>query len=573
MSAMNAGIHKLTAGDGYVYLTRQVAAADATHRGRPSLADYYSSKGESPGRWVGRGLAGLGEPGARGVYIPAEVADKGRQLWSIATDSAVTEDHMRALFGLGMHPNALQITNYLINEGAHKTAAMDAAQLGRPFYISDDTRSELEQRIAVAYRDYNILRGEHWAAAIDDEIRAQMRTQIARELFAKSYGREPSDDRELSGFIARESREPTTSVAGYDITFTPVKSVSVLWALAPLAIAQTIEDCHDRAVADALEYLQEHAAFTRTGAGGVAQIDTEGFIAAAFTHRDSRSGDPNLHTHVAVSNKVCAVRADGSRHWLALDGKPLYKANVAASELYNTHLEAHLIAALGLAFVERESERGKRPIREVVGVSGELREVFSPRRAAIEQLYGQLATQFQATHGREPTTPEAIALYQRATLVTREAKHEPRSLAEQRGQWRGQAVELLGSSAELAAMIARVLSGRREAAREITPEWVAEQAEAVVETVSAGRSVWQRTHVYAEAQRRVREHNLHAETGLAERITDAALRDYSIDFAHDLDADMGEPALLRRRDGSSIYSSHGTQFFTSAAVLDAEKKF
>ena len=50
------GLHKLTAGDGYLYLIRQVAAGDATDRGRPSLADYYSSKGETPGRWMGRGL-------------------------------------------------------------------------------------------------------------------------------------------------------------------------------------------------------------------------------------------------------------------------------------------------------------------------------------------------------------------------------------------------------------------------------------------------------------------------------------------------------------------------------------
>ena len=41
-------LHKLTAGDGYTYLTRQVAAADATHRGRDGLGEYYSQRGESP---------------------------------------------------------------------------------------------------------------------------------------------------------------------------------------------------------------------------------------------------------------------------------------------------------------------------------------------------------------------------------------------------------------------------------------------------------------------------------------------------------------------------------------------
>lgn len=58
------GLHKLTAGDGYTYLTRQVAAADSTERGAASLAEYYSEKGESPGRWTGSGLAELHTVGA-----------------------------------------------------------------------------------------------------------------------------------------------------------------------------------------------------------------------------------------------------------------------------------------------------------------------------------------------------------------------------------------------------------------------------------------------------------------------------------------------------------------------------
>jgi TrwC relaxase len=50
-------IHKLTAGDGYAYLTRQVAALDATDKQHTGLADYYSQRGESPGRWTGSALA------------------------------------------------------------------------------------------------------------------------------------------------------------------------------------------------------------------------------------------------------------------------------------------------------------------------------------------------------------------------------------------------------------------------------------------------------------------------------------------------------------------------------------
>jgi hypothetical protein len=83
--------------------------------------------------------------------------------------------------------------------------------------------------------------------------------------------------------------------------------------------------------------------------------------AAAFTHRDSRAGDPDLHTHVAVANKVQTL--DG--RWLSIDGRILFKATVAASETYNTALENHLRDSLGLRFAERPNkDPRKRPIRE-----------------------------------------------------------------------------------------------------------------------------------------------------------------------------------------------------------------
>jgi len=222
-----------------------------------------------------------------------------------------------------------------------------------------------------------------------------------------------------------------------------VKSVSALWAIAPRAVAEAIEECHDAAIADTLKFLEQEAAFTRTGTNGVAQVDTTGLIAAAFTHRDSRAGDPDLHTHVAISNKVRT--ADG--RWLALDGTPLYRITVAASELYNSRLEAHLGNRLGVAFAATEpAGRGKRPVREIVGLQPELLTRWSARRAMIEARTDELAKQFQATHGREPTNIESIALARQATMESREAKHEPRSLAEQRQTWRAQAIDVLGDA-------------------------------------------------------------------------------------------------------------------------------
>ena len=104
-------------------------------------------------------------------------------------------------------------------------------------------------------------------------------------------------------------------------------------------------------------------------------------VAAAFTHRDSRAGDPDLHTHVAVANKVQTL--DG--RWLSIDGRVLFKANVAASETYNTALEQHLREVLGVRFAERPgTDPTKRPIREIVGVNPRLNQRWSTRRAHIE---------------------------------------------------------------------------------------------------------------------------------------------------------------------------------------------
>ena len=111
-------IHKLTAGDGYVYLVRQTAAHDDEKRGRTTLADYYSDKGETPGEWTGRGLDAFHNPAGREL-----TSDYETELWRIGRGSQVTEDQMRALFGLGLHPNAGRIAEHLILRGAGKGAA------------------------------------------------------------------------------------------------------------------------------------------------------------------------------------------------------------------------------------------------------------------------------------------------------------------------------------------------------------------------------------------------------------------------------------------------------------------
>src|SRR4051794_29246244 len=473
-------LHKLTAGGGYTYLTRQVAALDATERGLAGLGDYYSQRGESPGVWTGSGLTGL---------------------TGVSAGQPVDEAQMKALFGEGRHPDAECLERDALAAGRTPEQARAAVTLGLPFLVYPTPADGFRTRCGHEFAAVNAARGLPRDAPLPAPERARIRGEVARGMFAAEHGRPPADVRELSGFIARASRPATKAVAGYDLTFSPVKSVSALWALAPREIAERIEAAHHAAVADTLAWLERHAVFTRLGAGGVRQVETSGLIAAVFTHRDSRAGDPDLHTHVAVSNKV--QTRDG--RWRALDGRVLFKANVAASERYNTRLEAELTARLGIRFAERPGRKtGTRPVREIAGMDECLLTEWSSRRRDIDARRVVLTGDFQRDHGRPPTAVEAIALAQQATLETRGPKHEPRSLAEQRASWLREAAAVLGGPDRISRMLGRVLGARGSPHPRVTEGWVRSAAVRVLDTVSAARATWQVWHVRAEAERVVR---------------------------------------------------------------------
>jgi hypothetical protein len=251
-------------------------------------------------------------------------------------------------------------------------------------------------------------------------------------------------------------------------------------------------------VQDALDFIERHALFTRQGWNGVRQVNVTGLVAAAFTHRDSRAGDPDFHTHVAVANKV-QTTLDG--RWLSIDGRVLFKATVATSETYNTALENHLRDRLGVRFAERpNTDPSKRPVREIVGVDPALNQRWSTRRVLIKSRQAELAKVFQRDYGRPPTPVEALQLAQQATLETRDGS----CLAEQRTAWHTQAAETLGGPDAVQAMINKTLNPISTTSPDVDAEWLAATAEKVLSAMEERRSTWQSWHVRAEAQRHVR---------------------------------------------------------------------
>jgi conjugative relaxase-like TrwC/TraI family protein len=542
-------MHKLTAGSGYDYLTRQVAALDATEKGHTGLASYYTERGETPGVWIGSGLDGLD---------------------GLTVGDPVTAEQMRALFGCGLHPLAELRQQQLEGPDLTPHDFQEVTRLGVPFKIVDGVVSPFRLEVARRIGAINSAAGLPAGAPVPTADRARVRTEVAREFFLAEHGREPVDARELAGQIAKDSRPRTQTVAGYDLTFSPVKSVSSLWAVADPAVAALIERAHQAAVKDALAFIEEHALFTRTGPQGIRQVNVRGLVATAFTHRDSRAGDPDLHTHVAVANKVQTL--DG--RWLSIDGRVLFKANVAASETYNTALEQHLRDTLGVRFAERPgTDPAKRPIREIVGVDPRLNQRWSTRRARINTRRSELAIQFQDDHGRPPTPVEALHLAQQATLETRDAKHEPRSLAEQRSTWLNEAAAVLSGRGAVAAMVQTALTPSAETATIADSHWVAQTADQILTVMEASRSTWQMWHVRAEAQRQVRTTDVTAQqaSALVDLLVDEVLDHRSVALAAPHDG-IEEPEVLRRVDGASVYTVTGADLYTSQRILDAEAR-
>jgi TrwC relaxase len=254
-------LHKLTAGSGYDYLTRQVAALDATEKGHTGLASYYTERGETPGVWIGSGLDGID---------------------GLTVGDPVTAEQMRALFGCGLHPLAELRQQQLEKPELSLRDFQDAARLGAPFRVLDGDVSPFRLEVARRIGAIKTAAGLSADAPLPAADRARVRTEVAREFFRAEHGREPADARELAGQIAKDSRPRTQTVAGFDLTFSPVKSVSTLWAVAEPAVAAAIERAHQAAVQDALAFIEKHALFTRTGPQGIRQVNVRGLVAAAF---------------------------------------------------------------------------------------------------------------------------------------------------------------------------------------------------------------------------------------------------------------------------------------------------
>jgi len=482
----------MSAGDGYKYLLRTVAAGDGKRMISTPLTRYYTEEGTPPGRWMGGGLRGLGE----GLVVE---------------DDVVTEAQLQLLIGLGRDP-------------------VTGEPLGRAYPV---------------YR-----------AAADCALDGPLADAGGLTERAAKYSLEQPDEKRRR------------AVAGYDFTFSIPKSASILWGVGDAATQERIAAAHHAAVAEVLAYMEREVAATRTGTtaqgGAVAQVDVTGLIATAFDHFDSRAGDPHLHTHVVISNKVQTV-LDGK--WRSLDGRPMHEAVVALSELHETLFADELTRSLGAQWQRRERGRDRHPAWALTDVPEALVAEFSTRSRHIDVETDRLIEEYVTSHGRRPTPVTIMKLRAQATLATRPAK-QVHSLADLTAAWRERAARVIGHDVLTVAESTPVLLRAEDLPREA----VDALGVSVMTAVSEKRATWRHWNLTAEAARQTMSYRFasasdrEAVIGL---IVDAAERTSLRLTPPELAV---SPVEFQRDDGKSVFRPKHSVVFTSTELLDAEAR-
>ncbi|MCW2718475.1 MobF family relaxase, partial [Pseudonocardia sp.] len=359
-----------------------IRGSGCTHEHEDAVVDLDAAQDAADGADTSagaeRGVSGRGGDGAAGYLdaavrsgeVPGRWLGSGLAMVGVQPGQEADPEAVRAVFGRVEHP-------------------VSGQSLGRP----PRRFKTHQQRLAAA---------------------------VAREPLAPS----PERLRELELDAKTDGRK---AVAYYDFTFSPVKSVSVYYAalLAEgfLEEANLVVTAHQDAVDIAMAYAESHAAYVRVGYHGrtgegrsVGRYEAAtGLVMTVWEHSTNREGEPQLHTHVAVSNRA-QTRSDGQIR--ALDGRGFRPIKEAVAAAYEGAVEQLLGESLGVVF-------GTRPdgvAREILGVDPALCAEASTRRAQVLARLDELSADYVARHGRAPDAGARKALSQAATLGTRAAK-------------------------------------------------------------------------------------------------------------------------------------------------------
>jgi hypothetical protein len=391
----------------------------------------------------------------------------------------------------------------------------------------------------------------------------------------------------------------------FDLTVDVVKSVSVLHAsyrvsarqarergeqdqaAALDARADKIEAALMDAAREAVAWLERHATYTRTGHHSTRTgewRDGDGLVASVFLHHISRDGDPHLHVHVAVWNRV--QRADqADDKWRTLDSRSLHNQRLAVAPVTDRIVETRL-SALGYAMVPRPDGNGA----EVGGVGHDVMDLFSSRSRALTPELKALIGQYQKIRGKPPSKRTIWLLGQQAAQNTRRTKAEARrTVAGQAGAaepteaqrlaaWEAQTarreVQALSAVHEEVARFAAGHAGRAPAVLDDAAKRKA--ARIAVAEVQQHHAVWSMAQLRFEVHRALPVLALGADADavVTEVATLAVCGRAGTEVIQVTAPDLTDVTSLgvRASDGGSIYRPPHEDRYCTLAHLDTEQQ-
>ena len=309
-----------------------------------TVAYYADSAGLRPGQWV-LGRSGEVDPAELGRLLAGLDPATGEPLLSARGSSGRAERSRR----LALAPTRLDKEWYSTREAA--------SVLGiTPSYL----RRLLRARVRASDDDADGIK-----------IGSSGAWQITRDAVVR----------------ISEHREPPKVVAGYDLTFSVPKSVSVLWAGGDEATRAAVLKALDEAVVGGLRYLERHAFKVSVRKR---PLPARGIVAADYLHTTSRALEPQLHHHVVVAN--FGVGSDGVAR--ALDARFVFHHAKTASFLAAAELRHQLTARLGVTWTAVEDG-----IAEIAGVPAAALEEMSSRAREIAEATGALGV--SSARGRQ----------------------------------------------------------------------------------------------------------------------------------------------------------------------------
>jgi conjugative relaxase-like TrwC/TraI family protein len=430
-------------------------------------------------------------------------------------------------------------------------------------------------------------------AGLDDKIAVRIQATLAADPDAA-----PERRGEL---IMRALGERRAPVYFFDVTFSVPKSVSLLHASLQLRAQQAREhgqaadadawEQQAQAVWDAilaanqamLDYLQREAGYSRAGYHGRGSgrfADAHEWVVASFPQHTSRDGDPQLHVHNAVLNRVLrddSLAAAGQRRaWRTLDGAGLYAARPAAGAIAERTLAEQLSERLGVEMVARPDGNGW----EVAGIGADLRALFSSRRRAITPRVAHLIEQYAQKHGKQPSARAVWSMAQFVTLDSRQTKeHSAPARAELLARWEEQS---RAAETQALSAIPAVTLGTRGPVRSEPRAADAQQVDWVLAAAVADAVKSKPSFTRYDLIRMISRHlpvsmgspDGEQVTALLEELAGRALAPGGPCQVIQLTAPelVPVPEQYRRGDGLSVWRRHGADVYTTRGQLDTEAR-